>query len=159
MKGMAVVSQALCILRGDEGVRRHAYDDATGERVRAPKGNLTIGVGINLDAGLDDMEIDWLERHRVHVRRLALSHLLMGMALAEGRGINLDALPEDADLALTLMAFQLGPERVCGFRKMLAAIGSGDWSTAADEALASKWDAQTAPRAERVAKLLRGCAK
>jgi GH24 family phage-related lysozyme (muramidase) len=34
----------------EEGEKLYAYDDATGARVRAPKGKLTWGRGFNLDA-------------------------------------------------------------------------------------------------------------
>ena len=37
-------------LSDSEGVERYAYDDATGLRVHAAKGNLSIGIGRNLDA-------------------------------------------------------------------------------------------------------------
>ena len=149
----ATQSEALRILRRDEGVRKHAYDDATGERVRAPLGVLTIGVGINLDEGLDSNEIDWLERNRMERECVAFAS-----RYAHTYGERPTVLPEDAQLALALMAFQLGPARLMGFRKMLHAVAGRNFRRAAAEALDSKWDKQTAGRAIRVAKLFHKCA-
>ena len=61
------------------------YDDATGKRVRAPVGRLTIGVGINLDVGLDEYEVDMLERHRLHVGMVAFEREAAALALPESR--------------------------------------------------------------------------
>ena len=41
-----------------EGFSYFAYDDETGLRVKAPKGNLTIGHGINLAEGFSVQERD-----------------------------------------------------------------------------------------------------
>ena len=144
--------QALAVLRIDEDERKYAYDDADGKRVRAPKGSLTIGVGVNLDAGLDDAESAWLTRHRLEGEwTLLMAHLAHC-------GIYLALLPLPAQLALALMAYQLGAERLMRFRKMVQAIQDGDWGKAADEALDSEWARETSYRAARVAALLRGCA-
>ena len=156
--------EALRILIEDEGVCPYPYDDATGERVRAPQGNVTIGVGINLDAGLDRYETDLLERHRMNREWLAFRERLSGMTgemphEAPLRSLDLDGLPDQAQLALALMAFQLGGARVCSFRLMLTAIAEGKWKKAAKEALDSKWDSQTPRRAERVAALLRSAGR
>ena len=148
---MTVQERALALLRADEGVRRYAYDDATGKRVEAPVGKLTIGCGINLDEGLPDELIDLTERYYLHCNTLELR-----TALAQ-RGIVVGDLPEDARLALSLMAFQLGAPRVLGFHKMLHFIRAGNWRMAATEALESKWARQTLHRAREVADLFRGC--
>lgn len=146
-------AQALAVLRGDEGVKAHCYDDATGKRVRAPKGNLTIGIGIDLEGGLDAAEMDWLERHRLQREWRAL----MGALLKQE--IYLALLPAPAQLALAVMAFQLGAEKVMRFRKMIAAIARGRWLKAGDEAMDSAWARQTRPRAKRVQALLARCAQ
>ena len=149
------LDRALAILRDDEGVRPHAYDDATGERVRAPKGHLTIGCGINLDVGLDRYEIDLLERHRMREGMMVFAR----DAATLGHGFRVGSLPEDAQLALGLMVFQLGPDTVIEFHRMLDAIRREDWRTAAAEALASHWFQETPRRARRVAGLFLGLAR
>ncbi|HZR02405.1 MAG TPA: glycoside hydrolase family protein [Burkholderiales bacterium] len=57
--------------------------------------------------------------------------------------------------AVVEMAYQMGFDKLSGFRKMLAAIRAGDWQTAHDEALDSAWHKQTPVRAEKVAEQLR----
>lgn len=67
----------------------------------------------------------------------------------------LDDQPEDVQRALANMAYQLGVSGVLRFRKMLAALRSGDREKAAEEMINSKWHAQTPERCERLAKLVR----
>ena len=148
--------RTLRLLRGAEGLRRYAYDDATGEQVHAPKGNLTIGVGVNLDVGLDEYEIDMLERHRLHVGMTIFEHEVSTLVF-ESSSIVFDLLPDGAQVALAMMVFQLGPEGVMEFHQMLRAISGGYWLNAAQEALNSKWTKETPKRAHQVAALLRSC--
>ena len=145
----AVVDEVLLRLRGDEEVRRYAYDDATGKEVRAPEGKLTIGCGVNLSIGLDDHEIDWLERHRLHVGMLGFAERASGL----GPPVVLRLLPRPAQVALGLMVFQLGVDGVLAFHRMLVAVATRDWSGAAAEAKASRWAEQTPKRAHEVAVL------
>ena len=146
----AVVDEVLLRLRGDEGVRRYAYDDATGKEVEAPVGVLTIGCGVNLSIGLDDHEIDWLERHRLHVGMLDF----MARASSLGPPVVVRLLPRPAQVALALMVFQLGVDGTMGFHRMLVAIAKRDWLAASAEARHSKWAEQTPKRAHEVAELL-----
>lgn len=146
--------EAIGYLRADEGVKRFAYDDATGREVSAPEGTLTIGVGINLKVGLDDYEIDMLTRHRLHSELLTLEHA----ASTREPAVELVSLPGPVQVALALMAYQLGADRLMEFHRMLDAVAAGDWQRAANEAVHSRWDRQTPRRAERVASLLRGLA-
>ena len=60
--------------------------------------------------------------------------------------------------ALLSMAFNLGQTRLMGFRRMRTALLAGDYSTAADEALASRWARQTGHRADDIAGILRRAA-
>lgn len=145
-------AQALAVLRNDEGRREQPYDDATGLRVSAPKGTLTIGVGINLDEGLDDAEMDWLEEHRLKREWLALV-----LALHREHAVFAYMLPQPAQLGLALMCFQLGSPKVMRFHQMLGAIARRDWRQAAIEAKHSKWGRETVHRAEEVAVLFRSC--
>ena len=140
--------RALALLRGDEGVRTHAYDDATGKRVRAPVGHLTIGAGINLDIGLSSWEIDMLERHRLHVHVSTFT-----VEVATAYSITMGNLPDDVQVGLALMCFQLGWEGTLEFHNMLRDIAKGHWELAAVEAKHSKWKVETPKRADEVAKL------
>ena len=63
--------------------------------------------------------------------------------------------PENTQLALANMAFQMGISGLIKFEKMFAALDEGDYNTAADEALDSLWARQTPNRAERVTDVIR----
>lgn len=146
--------RTLALLREVEGVRRYAYDDATGERVRAPRGNLTIGCGINLERGLDDHEVDLLERHRLEIEWTRFCH----EASSVSPPVVCSLLPEDAQVALASMAFSMGADGLMEFRKMLLAVAGKRWDEAARECLDSRWAVQVrARRAHKTADLLRGC--
>ena len=148
---LELVDEVVRILRADEGVRCYAYDDATGMQVTAPVGKLTIGMGTNLAAGLDAHEVDWLCRNRLHKAWDRLAELLTD----EPPPIFLAALPSPAQMALALMAYQLGPDGVMEFHRMLEAIREPDFRKASEEALASAWARETPTRAQRVRRLFR----
>jgi lysozyme len=57
--------------------------------------------------------------------------------------------------ALIMMCFNLGINRLLGFKRMIAAIKRGDYSAAADEMLDSKWAAQVHGRANELARIMR----
>jgi lysozyme len=57
--------------------------------------------------------------------------------------------------ALVNMAFNLGVNRLAGFRKMFAALQRRDYETAAIEMLASNWAEQVKDRALRLAEQMR----
>jgi lysozyme len=56
--------------------------------------------------------------------------------------------------ALVEMCYQMGMERLQGFKKMLAAIRSKNWPVVNAEALDSRWARQTPERAKRTARQL-----
>tara|TARA_R100001163_G_scaffold8893_1_gene8633 strand:+ start:299 stop:754 length:456 start_codon:yes stop_codon:yes gene_type:complete len=59
-------------------------------------------------------------------------------------------LPEEAQLVIANMCFQLGRPRLSKFKKFIAAINDRDWIKAADEMEDSRWYNQTTARAERL---------
>jgi len=59
-------------------------------------------------------------------------------------------LPEEAQLVIANMCFQLGRPRLSKFKKFIAAINDRDWIKAADEMEDSRWYRQTTARAERL---------
>ena len=111
----------------DEGELPYPYDDKTGKRINAlpTGGKITIGIGRNLFAKpLSQAVIDLMLREDIN----------------EALNICLSLFPEFEDFsqkrkhALINMAFNLGFEGLRNFKKMKAAINSGDWHTAAIEA-------------------------
>ncbi len=59
-------------------------------------------------------------------------------------------LPEEAQLVIANMCFQLGRPRLSQFKKFIAAINDADWIKAAEEMENSRWHKQTTERAERL---------
>ena len=107
----------------EEAKRRLAYNDATGKTVTCqPGGNLSIGIGINLEAGLDDAEIEWLFRHRAGL----IETQLQVFAWYTG------ADPVRQSVALDV-GFNEGLRGLLHFPHMIAAYAVKDWPTAASE--------------------------
>jgi GH24 family phage-related lysozyme (muramidase) len=61
-----------------------------------------------------------------------------------------DSLPEEAQLVIANMCFQLGRPRLSKFKNFIAAVKDQDWDRAADEMKDSRWYKQTTARAERL---------
>lgn len=124
-------------LEQDEGRKPNLYYDT----LNIP----TIGIGRNLKRGLSDDEIDYLFQndYRNHMTEL------------------LHAFPWAKDLdearlgALLNMTFNLGIERLSGFKNMLVALQARDWEAAASHALNSVWASQVGRRANRIAEQFR----
>jgi lysozyme len=136
-----VKSELVRQLKGDEGVRKCAYQDHLGF--------WTIGVGRLVDArkgaGLRDDEIAYLLNNDIDDRINAVGKALPWFQ-------NLD----DARKAVLLgMAFQLGTDGLLGFKNTLALIRDGKYAEAAEAMLQSKWATQTPERAQRLAKQMK----
>ncbi len=133
-------------LERDEGRRTRAYRDS--------EGIWTVGVGWNLEANaLPDDVIDRL-------LDLSIDQAALTLDVLEPRW---RALDEERQLVMLNMSFNLGAGRLAGFRRFWAAISdyldSGAAKAldrAADEMLASKWAKQVGPRADRLARRMRG---
>ena len=63
---------------------------------------------------------------------------------------NLDDLPEAAKQVIVNMCFNMGAPRLSKFKKFIAAVNDGNWSTAAVEMMDSRWATQVGKRAERL---------
>ncbi len=66
-----------------------------------------------------------------------------------------DTLPEDAQLIIANMMFNLGLPRLSKFKKMKAAVEDGDFEEAANQMEDSKWYRQVPNRAERLCNRMR----
>lgn len=132
-----MISELTNQLNRDEGRRKAVYQDHLGY--------WTIGVGRLVDArkggGLRDDEMDYLLRNDINDRIDALTRALPWFQ-------NLD----DARKGVLLnMAFQMGTDGLLAFKNTLAEIRAGDYSTASEMMLQSKWATQTPERAMRLA--------
>lgn len=131
-------------LKGEEGVRRFAYNDATGARVSClPGGRLTIGIGVNLETGLDDAEITMLTEHRLTVTEEQIA----GFQWYKFTDVTRQSVLLD-------LAFNLGVTGLLHFPRMLAAVLAKDWGTASEELLDSRAFAQEPHRIAPLATLL-----
>lgn len=120
---MSAIDITYARLKLEEGVRQFAYNDATGKRVSClPQGNLSIGVGVNLETGLDGEETDWLSLHRL----AKLENQLTAYQWYRGLDIARQSVLLD-------VAFNQGLGGLLHYPHMLAAIQSQDWKTAAME--------------------------
>ena len=66
-----------------------------------------------------------------------------------------DDLPEEAQLIIANMMFNLGRPRLSKFKGMKSGVDSRDWNKAADEMVDSAWYRQVTNRAERLVRRMR----
>lgn len=134
------MSDLLRQLRRHEGVRSHAY--------KCSADMITVGVGRNIDPnggiGLSDDEIDYLLKNDIERCRQELSTLSWFA--------DLDPVRQDA---LINLCFNLGFTRLLGFKNAMSAMAVGDYDTAADEFLDSRWAIQVGMRAIEVTDMIR----
>jgi lysozyme len=129
-------------LKGDEGVKAHAYQDHLGF--------WTIGIGRLVDArkpgsGLRPQEITFLLNNDIDDRIDQLGRRLPWF---------LDLDPARQGVLLN-MSFQMGVDGLLGFKNTLKLVERGDYAQAADNMLLSKWATQTPERARRMAEQMR----
>ena len=125
----------------DEGRKTKPYKDSVGV--------LTIGVGWNLEEhGLPDTMIEELLERSIADAVMDLNRTLPWWTTK----------PEPIQRGMVNMVFNLGIGRFLKFEKTIAALGVGDYETAAVEALDSRWARQVGDRAHRIAVLFRSVA-
>lgn len=138
------------LVRDHEGRRLKVYDDASGQPIAkgcAVKGHPTIGVGRNLAGkGLSEAEVDYLLANDLaDAEREAISFL------GADAWAGLDA-PRRA--ALIDMALNMGLAKLTEFKRFRAALLAGDWASAANEMLNSRWADQTGRRASKLSEII-----
>lgn len=112
---------------------------------RCTAGKWTVGIGRNIeDNGIRQDEADLMLANDIRECRLQLLRAYPWF----------NALDEVRQAALIDLMFCLGPMRLGGFKKFLAATGRGDWPRAAEELRSSKWFEQVARRGPRVAAMI-----
>ena len=127
------MDKLLAMLKRHEGVETHAYE--------CSEGKITVGVGRNIDQaggmGLSDDEIDYLLQNDVErvIKELAAEYSWFS---------DLDDVRRDA---MVDISFNLGATRLRLFKRALAAMEVGNYSSAATEFLDSKWARQVGGRA------------
>ena len=121
----------------DEGLRLKPYKDTTG--------NLTIGVGRNLDAeGITEQEALYLLNNDIQRVESELTTVP-----------NFSQLSNPRQRVLIQMTFNLGLGGVMEFKDMWTAIQAQDWDGAANAMLNSLWAQEVGERAVRLATWMR----
>lgn len=111
----------------EEGKRKFAYNDRTGMQVSckndnpAISGNLSIGIGINLEFGLDDEEISWLTFHRLSLVQAQIDKYDWYQCDGPRQSVFLD------------IAFNAGVTGLLRFPSMLHYASLKDWDSCAKE--------------------------
>lgn len=138
----------------DELPRRTPYDDATGKPIKAPVGNVTVGIGRNLDAKpLSNQVIMMILREDVDD------------AIRDARAVLGETvwsqLSENRRLGFVNLAFNMGRVGLQTFKKMLKAASEQNWAECGKELRNSLWARQVDPhslpnqgRDDRVIKLI-----
>lgn len=132
----AVVKQ----LKVDEGFRKHPY--------KCSEGKTTIGYGWNLD----DLGISKELAERVLIEQAKGCELSCEIRFDSFW----DNLSNERQGVLVNMCFNIGINRLMGFKKMIAALKNYDYLEAALQMIDSKWHSQVGPRAIRLVNIMRG---
>ena len=126
------------IIKGHEGLRLRLY--------KCSAGYWTIGYGRNLEQrGISLAEAEFMLANDLKECEEDLRTFPWWVGLSQAR-----------QAALMDMRLQLGASGLRNFQRMLAAIAGGDYESAAEEALDSKWAREDTPRrAQDIARMLR----
>jgi lysozyme len=122
----------------DEDIKLRLYRDTVGK--------LTGGVGHNFD----DLGISRAAAMFILDEDIDIACAELDKALPWWRGMS-----EQRQQAIANMAFNMGVPKLLGFKNTLAAMKAGDYESAANEMLNSKWATQVGERAKRLAKMMR----
>jgi len=120
------------------------YEGFVGMPYEDSLGIPTIGYGTKLPINEDEAEL--LLKYRLEQKR---DELIIAMPFVYN-------LPEDKQKVLYEMSYQMGVSGVLLFKRMWRALKSGDFESAADEMLKSRWAVQTPKRAKKLSEIMRG---
>lgn len=134
----------------DEGVKLEPYMDCCGKPYKqcdcAERGNLTIGIGTNLEGGITHNEAMLLCDQRLKKARLEISSAFPWTTGLDDVRYNV----------LVNLHYNMGLKRLSTFKKMLAALEAYEYHTASLELLDSNYARGVhKARAERLAVQLR----
>ena len=138
-------------LEVDEGVKYEIYNDHLGYptfgighlvRDTDPEAGAALGTPISEDRVIEAFNED-------------VETVLSDCAILYD---DFDDLPEEAQLIIANMMFNLGRPRLSKFKGMKAGVDARDWKKAADEMIDSAWYRQVPNRAERLVNRMRALA-
>jgi|TARA_B100000212_G_scaffold2785_1_gene2034 lysozyme len=138
-------------LEVDEGVKYEIYNDHLGYptfgighlvRDTDPEHGQEIGTPVSEDRVIEAFNKD-------------VESVLNDCTILYG---NFSKLPEEAQLIIANMMFNLGRPRLSKFKGMKAGVDAGDWKKAADEMVDSAWYRQVPNRAGRLVSRMKALA-
>ena len=136
-----------------EGIRLFPY--------KCSKGYLTIGIGRNLESNpLTDEEKkicgNWQRGITKEAAFILLRHDIKRVLNECKTHISFwFTLDDERQYALLDMAFNMGISKLLQFKKMLTALGVGNYNEAAQECLNSKYAQEVGLRSQRIANVLK----
>jgi GH24 family phage-related lysozyme (muramidase) len=154
-----------------EGRRKQTYDDKTGKPITpgcVVLGHPTVGVGFNLDAngaqaaiealGLDYNQVRSGQQLLTDGHIDALLDQTVNQAIQGARQVvpSFDSLPDDKQVVIVDMVFNLGVRGFSQFAHAIQAVNSQDWATAAQQMQQSAWFRQVGARASADVNLMAG---
>ena len=133
------MSKLIEMIKEHEGVVKHAYQDS--------RGYWTIGVGRlideNLGGGLSDGEIDYLLANDVKRCREEAEQYPW-----------FESMNEPRQAVILSMLFNLGRPNFEKFQRFQSALSEGDFITASNEMLDSRWAKQVGRRATEMSEMM-----
>lgn len=135
-----------------EGFRAECYHCTSGKK--------TIGIGRNLEAKpFTESELLLIKNPEKITKQEAYflleNDIKETICLLNNMVRCFSKLDDERQYALIDMGFQMGVFSVCKFKKMLAAMESGDFENASKECLDSLYAKQVPVRAERISRLIK----
>ena len=136
----------------DEGVKYEIYNDHLGYatfgighlvRDSDPEHGQEIGTSVSKDRVIEAFDKDV---------QIVLSD-------CERLYNDFNVLPEECQMIIANMMFNMGRPRLSKFKGMKAGVDAQDWNKAADEMIDSNWYKQVPNRAGRLVKRMRALAK
>ena len=126
-QGNDLYARAVRMMIAAKGWERHPHDSATGRRVRAPEGEMTIGVGRNIDKRpLSDQVLLLILQEDIE------------QAISDAQDVVTapvwDVMSDGRKLVLILLAFDLGAYGLLQQTKLIRAIRQLNWPAAAQAA-------------------------
>ena len=134
-------------LKIDEGVKYEVYEDHLGYS--------TFGIGHLITTA--DEEYQWPIGAKVTPERVnEVFQTDVQKYIAEAQKVFPDLInkPDNIQVVLVNMCFNLGAPRLGKFRKFISAIDNEQWIEAAVEMMDSNWANQVGPRAERLKQIV-----
>lgn len=122
------------------------HEDLRLKPYMCPAGKMTIGVGRNIeDRGITKSEAMLLLDNDIDMCEEQLNDRIK----------DFQHYPDDVKLVLMNMCFNLGINRLLGFRKTLKNIADGEYVKASSEMLKSRWAKQVKRRAQELSRILK----